>query len=231
MRTPEAPRYRAGMSAVSGDVQVRDATIDDLDFLTWVMLEASRSQLPRGIWEYLYAIDEPTCLRFLAGAASTEAVHLFHHSLFQIAEVDGVPAAAMCGFDYGVHGPASFGTVAEQVCREQGIEIDDDFMRRLEVMMSGFPPPAVERPWVVENVATVADYRRQGLVDRLLAETIERGRRLGFEHAQIGVYLGNDRARRAYLKAGFEPVAEVRDDRWAAEIGCPGTELLVRSIA
>ena len=96
--------------------------------------------------------------------------------------------------------------------------------------MSGFVESGATRPWVVENVATAPGFRRRGLVDALLAELFRRGAAKGFDAAQIGVFIGNEPARRAYLKAGFEVVGEKRDPRWDAEIGCPGTEVMLRSL-
>ena len=72
-------------------IRIRRATAKDLDLVTWVMLAASRSHLERGIWEYLNATDEARTLTFLRRVATTDAVHLFHHSLFLIAELDGEP--------------------------------------------------------------------------------------------------------------------------------------------
>ena len=40
----------------------------------------------------------------------------------------------------------------------------------------------------------------------------------------------NERARRAYVKAGFEPLAEQRSDDWPRELGCPGTEMLLQPL-
>jgi hypothetical protein len=42
--------------------------------------------------------------------------------------------------------------------------------------------------------------------------------------------LSRERARRAYVKAGFEPLAEQRSDDWAREMGCPGTETLIQPL-
>ena len=72
--------------------------------------------------------------------------------------------------------------------------------------------------------------RRRGLVDALLHQLLGHGRERGFEYAQISVLIGNERARRAYIKAGFEPLAEQRTDDWAREIGCPGSEMLLQSL-
>ena len=74
------------------DVTLRDATTSDVDFLAWVMLAASRSHLDRGVWEYLNDHTGEETLGFLKRIAVTDTVHLFHHSLFLIAEVDGAPA-------------------------------------------------------------------------------------------------------------------------------------------
>ena len=218
------------MTGIAGDVTVRDATADDVDFLAWVMLAASRSQLDRGIWEYLYDVDEDKALRYLKALATTETVHIFHHSLFQIAEVDGIPGAAMCGYEPLTQGFVQYGSVVEHALRESEIEMDDAFGHRLGVLMSGFTGEVADNPWVVENVATVPEFRRMGLVDRLLRETIARGREKGFRQAQIGVFIGNERAKKAYEKAGFEKVDEKRDPGWEAEIGCPGTEVMLQEL-
>jgi ribosomal protein S18 acetylase RimI-like enzyme len=72
--------------------------------------------------------------------------------------------------------------------------------------------------------------RRKGLVDALLHQLLGHGRERGFEHAQISVFIENDRTRRVYVKAGFEPITEARSEDWEREIGCPGTEMLVQAL-
>ena len=222
-------RYDPSMAISDPEsVELRGATADDIEFLAWVMLAASRSHLDRGIWEYLYDLDEAGALELLGRLATTDTVHLFHHSLFVIAQVDGQPAAAMCGYDPQSQGFPTFNSVVPQVAAEVGIRLDDpELARRLTVLLAGFPESPVEKPWTIENVATLPQFRRQGLVDGLLAEVLGRGRARGFDAAQIRVFIGNEPARRAYLKAGFRLAAEKRDDGWEAEIGCPGTEQLL----
>ena len=221
------------MTTVSNDerVRLRSATEEDVPFVAWVMLAASRSHLPRGIWEYLYDLDEARALAYLERLAVTDTVHLFHHSLFVVAEVGGQPAAAMCGYDPATQGFAQFGSALPEVAGAAGIALDDpELGRRTGVLMAGFVEPPVERAWIVENVATRPEFRRRGLVDALLAEVLDRGRAKGFDTGQIGVFIGNEPARRAYIKAGFDVVGEKRDAGWDTEIGCPGTELLLQPL-
>lgn len=180
------------------------------------------------------ASGEVDALRFLRRLATTDSVHLFHRSLFLIAELDGEPGAAMCAYDSSTQGfDVALPEIATAAAAE-GIDAQDpDYLRRSGVLLSGFviedPGPPGPR-WVIENVATRPEMRRRGLVDALLHQLLGHGRERGFEHAQISVFIDNERARRAYVKAGFEPIAEQRSDDWPREIGCPGTEMLLQAL-
>jgi ribosomal protein S18 acetylase RimI-like enzyme len=214
--------------------RIRRATEGDLDLLTWVMLAASRSHLDRGIWEYLNASGEAATLSFLRRLATTDTVHMFHWSLFLVAELDGEPGAAMCAYDSSTQGfdaalpEMMAATAAEHIDTE-----DPDYGRRSGVMLSGFvmddPGPPGPR-WVIENVATRPEMRRKGLVDALIHQLLGHGRERGFEFAQISVFIENERARRAYIKAGFELLTEQRSDDWPSALGCPGTEMLLQPL-
>lgn len=215
-------------------IRIRRATERDLDLLTWVMLAASRSHLDRGIWEYLNASSEAATLSFLRRMATTDTVHVFHWSLFLVAELDGEPGAAMCAYDSATQGfDVALPELAAATAAE-GIDAEDpEHVRRGEVLLSGLimdtPGPPGPR-WVIENVATRPEMRRKGLVDALLHQLLGHGRERGFEYAQISLFIENERARRAYTKAGFEPLAEQRSDAWPHEIGCPGTEMLLQPL-
>ena len=215
-------------------IRIRRATEQDLDLVTWVMLAASRSHLDRGIWEYLNASGESATLSFLRRLATTEKVHVFHRSLFLVAELDGEPGAAMCAYDSSTQGfDVALPEMAAATAAE-GIDAEDpEYLRRSGVLLGGLimdhPGPAGPR-WVIENVATRPDMRRKGLVDGLLHQLLGHGRERGFEYAQISVFIENERARRAYVKAGFESLSEQRSDKWPVEIGCPGTEMLLQPL-
>jgi ribosomal protein S18 acetylase RimI-like enzyme len=215
-------------------IHIRRATDDDLGLVTWVMLTASRSHLDRGIWEYLNSSGGATALAFLRRLATTDTVHLFHRSLFLVAELDGEPGAAMCAYDSSTQGfDVALPEIAGATAAEGVDTQDPDYVRRSGVLLGGFvmedPGPPGPR-WVIENVATRPEMRRRGLVDSLLHQLLGHGRERGFDYAQISVFIDNERARRAYIKAGFEPLVQQRSDDWSREIGCPGTEMLLQSL-
>ena len=233
-RAAPSRRGTSLVASVDVTVHVRRATEADLDLVTWVMLAASRSHLDRGIWEYLNGSDESSALAFLRRLATTETVHLFHHSLFLVAELDGEPGAAMCAYDSATQGFEAVLPEIAAATAAEGIDAEDsDYVRRNGVLLSGFvmedPGPPGPR-WVIENVATRPEMRRRGLVDALLHQLLGHGRERGFDHAQISVFIDNERARRAYVKAGFEPLVEQRSEDWPREIGCPGTEMLLQAL-
>ena len=73
--------------------------------------------------------------------------------------------------------------------------------------------------------------RERGLADACPTDHAhESGRRVAQEVSEIALFIENERARRAYIKAGFEPLTEQRSDDWQREIGCPGTEMLLQPL-
>jgi ribosomal protein S18 acetylase RimI-like enzyme len=82
----------------------------------------------------------------------------------------------------------------------------------------------------VENVATLPEFRRQGLVDRLMERILARGRERGATTADISVFIGNDAAQLAYEKHGFAAVAEKRHPEFEAVYLTPGTRTLRRGL-
>ncbi len=213
------------------DINIRQAGPEDADFIAWVMLAAARSHVERGIWEVMTGGTEEDCLAYLRVVAATEVPHLFHSSTFIIAEVDGVPAAALSGYNPQELGMDAYMQAFPEVIGKMGWDDTETAaaIGRVTPCTTCFPDNA-EGAWVVENVATVPEFRRKGLIDKLLNEMIDKGRKQDFRLAQIGVYIGNTKAQNAYEKAGFKIVDEKRHPDFEAAIGCPGIKRLLQDI-
>ena len=102
-------------------------------------------------------------------------------------------------------------------------------MARLGPFMTVTPehPPGA---WIVENVATLPEFRRRGLVVRLMDAMLERARSRGAQLADIGVFIGNDPAQLAYEKSGFTAASEKRNAELERTWGSPGIRLLRRAL-
>ncbi len=86
------------------------------------------------------------------------------------------------------------------------------------------------KAWIVENVATLPEFRRKGLTDRLLVEILERGRSRGASIADVSVFIGNAGAQAAYEKAGFKIRDEKLHPDFEAVYKCPGVRTLTRPL-
>jgi len=204
-------------------IQTRAARLEDAPFVAWVIQEAARSHLPKGVWDLAFPGDEAQRLQVLEILASTDCIHFCHFSRFRVLEVDAEPVAALSAYENAAHGTKSlelamletFGklgwTPKEMVALGERIKAFDT---------TGYPN--ADGLWIVEWVATRPTFRGRGLIRRLLDEILQIGRNEGFTRSQIGYMLGNDPAVRAYEKVGFEWVEDHRSLLFEAALGSPG---------
>jgi translation initiation factor 4G len=212
------------------DVQIVPATRDHAPFVAWVIMQAGRSHLPLGPYDFVAGGDEENVLRYCEALATTDAIHFGHYSTFLVAEVAGVPAAGMCGYFEDTHGNIMAGMMeAYQKLNYSQDDIAANLTKAGSIAQV-MPDHGDVHPWIVEHVATKPEFRRQGLVDRLIAATLDRGRELGATTADIGVFIDNDPAQNAYEKAGFAVIGEKRHPDFEATYNCPGVRAMRRAL-
>ncbi len=209
-------------------VTIRQGKREDAPFLAQVMLLASRGHLRRGVWDLIIGGDEAYCLDYLLRLALAEPISLCHYASFLVAECDGRPAAALCGFDPNQGGWLVVGRNQDRIAEHLGWT-PADFRKSAERASPVWPciPGQAEGAWVVENVATLPEFRRRGLIDALLAKILEEGRRRAHRLSQITILIDNAPAQRAYEKAGFAVVDEKRSPDFEAALGSPGFRRLL----
>jgi len=212
------------------EVDIRQARSDDAAFLAWLILTAGRAHVKRGIWEVILGEPEDRCLGFLALVAVTDTPHLFHHSCYLVAEVAGRPVAGLGGYDPETLGYPALRNALPEVFRRLGFQPKGEGIEAGQPRIVACVPPDLEGAWVIDSVASVPEFRRKGLVSRLLDSILERGAQLGFRRAQINIYIGNEPALRAYEKHGFRVLDEFRDPYFEEQIGSPGMAQMVRAL-
>jgi ribosomal protein S18 acetylase RimI-like enzyme len=212
-------------------VQIRRATSDDAEFLAWVTFSASRSHLPRGLWDLIIGVDEAGCLDYLRRLAVAEPKSLYHYQSFLVAEVGGEPAAALCGFETSDAWPI-VGEAMATVQRDLGWTEADAAasIQSVAPMWTACMPPDIGADFAIESVATRPEYRRRGLINALIGEVLQDATRRGCKLAQITTYLGNAAAVSAYEKAGFKVLDEKRCTELEKILGAPGFVRLTRQL-
>ena len=203
------------------DVSIRPADRGDTRFLVWVVQEAARSHLEKGVLDLAVPDDEKR-LAFLDAVSHAEARSFFRYDNFLVAEIDGRQVAALSAFEPAIATP-QLEPAEEEAAQKLGWSDEElrDMRDRFAVAMACYPEAPEDR-WIVEWVATVPEFRGRGIVNQLLLEILDRGRERGFDKAQIGYLLGNTRAQRSYERVGFKTVSERRDPDFEAALICPG---------
>ncbi len=206
---------------------IRAATVEDAEFLAWVMLSAFRSHLTVGIWDIGLPGPEHARLDFLKALCSTPTDHMAHWSRFLIAEVDGEPAAALSAYETSQHDGKPYGKGFRHAARDMGWDEQQlEGVRSAMAFALSIDYPKNYNCWIIEWVACKADFRGQGLVLDLMNEILSKGRNLGFTKTQIGCFLGNLPAKNLYQKVGFQVVSAHVHQEFEAVLGIPGIELL-----
>jgi len=212
-------------------VHIRRANPGDAEFLAWVALSASRSHLALGLWDLIIGADEAGCLDYLTRLAVAEPRSLYHYDSFLIAEVAGERAAALGVFETR-DGWATVGEAMSNVQRDLGWTKADGAasFQRVAPIWEACMPPDVGADFAIENVATLPDYRRRGLVGALIDEALRNARERGCRLAQIATYIGNDAAVSAYEKSGFSVLDQRRCSELQKILGAPGFVRLTREL-
>jgi ribosomal protein S18 acetylase RimI-like enzyme len=184
-------------------------------------------------------MPEQQCLHFLGLVSVTTVPHLFHHSCYLVADVDGAPRAGLGGYDPSTHGnPALLQALPEVLQRIGSGGTGEGMDGAGPSLLQGDTPPRilscipepVEGAWVIDSVAVAPEFRRQGIVSKLLEAVLQQGRDKGFRRAQVSIYIGNVAAQRLYEKHGFVVTDETRDPYFEAEIGSPGMARMLREL-
>jgi len=211
--------------------KIRRGTKADADFLAWVMLAAARGHVHRGVWDLIVGADDAGCLDYLKRLTVAEPPSLCSCENFLMAEVDGRPAAALCGFAFADGGWATVGHAMSSVQRDLGwTEADLAASKQRTAPVYANFGPDTGADWCIELVATRPEYRRRGLVDALMREVIQQGIDRRYSLAQITILIGNDVAQKAYEKAGFKVHDERGTQEFQAAIGAPGFRRFLRKL-
>lgn len=208
---------------------LRAARPEDAAFLGWASYEAARGHLKRGWFDIVLQRGPAFCIEFARRLTIAKARSWWHWSLFSVAEADGAPVSAMCGF-----GKESVYRASGEAMREAGDGMRIDPAEQAQFWPRGafIVSCATSEPgaWTVENVATAPEHRGSGITEKLLLYEFKRAHDAGFRRAQISFLIGNEPAEHAYRKAGFEFAEDKTSPDFEAAIGAPGLRRMARDI-
>jgi ribosomal protein S18 acetylase RimI-like enzyme len=209
---------------------IRPAHPEDAGFIARIILLAQRGPRPRGWFDITLGWPEPKVLAFVERIATARTRSWWHASQFMIAEIDGVPAAALCAMPAAGTGTAARSAI-EEVATETALSAAElSAIFRRGAYAANCWVQGGDGDWLIEHVATLPAYRGRGLVQALIDHALAAGRDAGYQRASISFLIGNEAAERCYAKAGFTFAEEKRDAQFEALTGAPGFRRFVRAI-
>jgi len=210
-------------------LEVRQATRDDIPMLAEVVMLASRSHMPTGIFDLTILTNDEDRLKAVCATLSTEQRSWCHYENFLVATVDGEPAAALSG--YAAYDETLLPMEKAFIAGYQAIHMTDEQIGaafQVSLVFLTVSSDDEQDAWIIEWVACLDKFRRRGLVRELLVAVLERGRERGHSLSQIGILSGNVSAQRAYENVGFILEYEKTHPDFQEAIGCPGLTRLLR---
>jgi ribosomal protein S18 acetylase RimI-like enzyme len=205
---------------------VRRATRKDIPFLVWCNYEASSPAPGFCYWDPLLEGTNTQTMNFIEAVFHADALAWGKVENFFVVEkkgknVAGASAFTMDASDFRPLSLANFSQVARQLGWTS--QLQEKFLEGYQAVWSNPKDEtlAPHTPWIIECVAVVPEKRGQGVARVLLGALFEEGRRLGHSHAGISVTDGNEAAKRAYEKAGFNMYLSYGSDYFEGHF--PGT--------
>jgi GNAT superfamily N-acetyltransferase len=181
---------------------IRPAQAEDADFIAQTILLAQRGPMPRGWFDIALACPEPKALDFVRRLAVAQQRSWWHIANFIVAEVDGMPAAALCAMPS--RGSLAMAKPAlEEVARKIGMSASDvAAMFNRGAYSHACWIQGGNDDWLIEHVASQPAYRGRGLMLALIDHALAAGKEAGFARASISFLIGNNPAERCYAKPG-----------------------------
>lgn len=207
----------------STKVVIRRATLEDADFIARGILIATRSQLRLGFWDAVFELNEADCVKALAILASSTFESWNHCNRFLIAELDNQSVSTLCTYDPAETGVLLLLQAMEELFSLLELESGEQYLIWDRMRASASCVPQHEPgTFVIENTATMPEYRRRGFASKLVNEALANAREDGYKIAALNILIGNDEAQRVYARFGFEVTDEKTDASFEQLFGVPG---------
>lgn len=165
----------------TANIQLRDATIDDIDIVAWTFLSALG-----------WTEDQEPNVRTMCGREDT----LYSWKRSRIVEVNGQPAGCLISYP-----GAEYETIREQTWRMLDV-YDPNSAERFE-------PETFPGEYYLDSLAVLPEYRGMGLSKVLLLDGAEKARRLGISTITLIAESDHHRLLEHYHNIGFVPIGEM----------------------
>lgn len=223
--------------SIKTDVIITPASVADGSFLATAMCMAERAHTGRGIWDCLF--EHPSnpdgvtsCLQYITESCPTS--HL-HYSLFSVVrDSGGAAVAAGCGFTYPERSITNSRPAMMEATSHVHAWSKEEFdvaWEKINFLDTMFPEDVpYGGSFFIESFYVSHLCRGQGIGALLLRHLLERARQEGAPRCLIICAIGNDIARRLYMRAGFRVAGVAQSEKCLENLRSPGYEILLKDL-
>ena len=210
-------------------LKIRSARTDDSDFLGWVIFTSARGHLKHGWFDVVLQRDEEFCMTTAGRLQARRCVPCGTIPYFRWLKWTASAQRPCVVLPMNLYTAPSSAAMAEA---SQKMDLSEEAHAQLWPRGAFILSCATSEAgaWVIENMATLPEYRGTGVAQALLNYELDRARVAGYRRAQISFFVGNQRAEHAYIKAGFRFSEEKCSPEFQSNLGVSGLRRLARDI-
>jgi hypothetical protein len=198
------------------DIKIRKATEADSELLAWAMIESSRAGKQIGLFDLIFQpADDAGLSERLRQLTTTQTKSYCHFSNFIVAEVGGVPAGVLCGYEPRIATHEIFSKALYELGCSEGYE------ERIAAYL--LCKPEIDRKtWVLDFMEEKPEFGSLEILKELIQKSLLTARLKGYRQVQTMVEIGSVEAQMIYKKLGFAVQDEKRADYYREVFGRAG---------
>jgi len=200
-------------------IQIKQAKVEDSQFLAKMMLQSSRAGKKDGIFDLLFDTnDDSVILEKLAALTVTSVKSHCHYSNFLIAESDGKSVGTLCSYEPRISTREAFEKALEEIgCSDES--------EALEVMY-GCNFELNKRTLMFDFMEELEGFIDVGVLKALMQKSLLSARLKGYTIAQTVIEIGSLENELFYKKLGFRVVEQKECELYKERFGRLGLMLL-----
>ncbi len=198
------------------DIKIRKATEADSELLAWAMMESSRAGKQIGLFDLVFTPnDDVELLERLIQLTTTQTKSYCHLSNFIIAEVGGVSAGVLCGYEPRIATHEIFSKALYELGCNEGYE------ERISAYL--LCEPEIDRKtWVLDFMEEKPEFESLEILKEMIQKSLLTARLKGYRQVQTMVEIGSVETQMVYEKLGFSIKDEKRADHYREVFGRAG---------
>lgn len=198
------------------DIKIRKATEADSELLAWAMMESSRAGKRLGLFDLIFSpADDAGLLERLMQLTTTQTKSYCHYSNFIVAEVAGVSAGVLCGYEPRIATHEIFSKALYELGCNEGYE------ERIAAYLL-CEPEIDKKTWVLDFMEEKPEFESLEILKEMIQKSLLTGRLKGYRQVQTMVEIGSVETQMVYEKLGFSVEDEKRADFYREVFGRAG---------